>query len=780
MSAEMQTMRDTITAIGTACAELAAVVEGLPKFLENQIGSFKAELSVKFVGLEDKLRDAIQKSGISLQDMQAGIATFEGQVRIEREAYMQNAEDKIVELRQVIDGNASSAASSNKTILDLLSKHTVDLENIPPVIEALRSATDKHSTDLVDQGTSLKALEDHTAEKFVALEQRAVVLVDDCERRLLSDTKVRDQSLVTLETKVNIALEAQVAAVDEQQSALFASIAEIKEQATTADSRGSANYLALAKGTADLGETFAKEITSARTTLLAGIEEAKARVEAVESFAKEVNAGVVVLAGREADNNAARAKDVSDFTETLVVKITDGHTLLSARIAQAFDDINSGVDTAKETRRVVDAIDIRWVAEHGLVNEAIADLDNRLISTAANNRIELTARVDELKGTYGLLPNLVESCAQGLVETKERVALLDKAVVEIEKTAGAQADGHRDEIAGLQEAVGEHKAALDVVASIVKGTVVEIAEELTVLNTALETKADAEQVNAASKDLLNYLDESVARDTEASQATANISAEVKALAGAITEYRNLFTKTIEDLDTGVRSRIEALPDYVMLAALETRTSARHTALADDIADVRQSIPSIPDQTGLTDQLAVLALQVSEVEQKMIAKVADMATQFQPIVTAPEMELALDYTDGKLNLTASLGDKSATTSIPVSIGVRYRGIYKADADTQPGDLVTHKGSMWFCRSPKAGEPSKDFTGWQLAVKSGGNGKDGHSVKVYERHREKNAYREGDFLRINNRLWQCALDTPANVPEPGDIATTSEWILIAGAN
>jgi len=50
-------------------------------------------------------------------------------------------------------------------------------------------------------------------------------------------------------------------------------------------------------------------------------------------------------------------------------------------------------------------------------------------------------------------------------------------------------------------------------------------------------------------------------------------------------------------------------------------------------------------------------------------------------------------------------------------VKFCGVYEPGRTYAPGDAATHHGSLWICKVATPGEPSKDFVGWQLAVKKG---------------------------------------------------------------
>lgn len=54
-------------------------------------------------------------------------------------------------------------------------------------------------------------------------------------------------------------------------------------------------------------------------------------------------------------------------------------------------------------------------------------------------------------------------------------------------------------------------------------------------------------------------------------------------------------------------------------------------------------------------------------------------------------------------------------------MEYRGVWKADEDYRPGDLVTDHGSMFYCSAPTRDRPASTDA-WQLCVKRGADGRD----------------------------------------------------------
>jgi hypothetical protein len=169
-------------------------------------------------------------------------------------------------------------------------------------------------------------------------------------------------------------------------------------------------------------------------------------------------------------------------------------------------------------------------------------------------------------------------------------------------------------------------------------------------------------------------------------------------------------------------------------------------------------------------------QMAELHIKLAGMVAEL-----PEPAAPAFTLA--YEEGELTVTMTLGDAPPQVArVPLAAGLAYRGVYRAEhlPTYKAGDFVTQDGSLWACTGVPTEAPGKDFTGWRLAVKCGAAGKSARAIKSYEVHESGRVYRNADFLRHNNRLWQCTAEETKIVPEPGDISSTKEWILIGGVH
>ena len=54
-------------------------------------------------------------------------------------------------------------------------------------------------------------------------------------------------------------------------------------------------------------------------------------------------------------------------------------------------------------------------------------------------------------------------------------------------------------------------------------------------------------------------------------------------------------------------------------------------------------------------------------------------------------------------------------------VKFCGTFEGGKSYDPGDAVVHASALWICRASTSGTPSKDFVGWQLALKKGDAGR-----------------------------------------------------------
>lgn len=65
------------------------------------------------------------------------------------------------------------------------------------------------------------------------------------------------------------------------------------------------------------------------------------------------------------------------------------------------------------------------------------------------------------------------------------------------------------------------------------------------------------------------------------------------------------------------------------------------------------------------------------------------------------------------------------------GLQYLGVWTRGTDYSPGDVITDHGAMWTCKTATTDRPGDlrlgGETHWQLAVKSGRDGRDGKDIR-----------------------------------------------------
>lgn len=61
-------------------------------------------------------------------------------------------------------------------------------------------------------------------------------------------------------------------------------------------------------------------------------------------------------------------------------------------------------------------------------------------------------------------------------------------------------------------------------------------------------------------------------------------------------------------------------------------------------------------------------------------------------------------------------ESRLTALEEKPFVKFCGTWERGKTYEPGAAVVRDGGLWICKASTAGEPSRDFAGWQLAVKA----------------------------------------------------------------
>ena len=69
---------------------------------------------------------------------------------------------------------------------------------------------------------------------------------------------------------------------------------------------------------------------------------------------------------------------------------------------------------------------------------------------------------------------------------------------------------------------------------------------------------------------------------------------------------------------------------------------------------------------------------------------------------------------KAQLAEATTELAALKAKPV---MKFCGTWQRGKTYEAGDAVVRDGHLWVCKAQTAGEPSKDFVGWQDAVRQG---------------------------------------------------------------
>ena len=91
-----------------------------------------------------------------------------------------------------------------------------------------------------------------------------------------------------------------------------------------------------------------------------------------------------------------------------------------------------------------------------------------------------------------------------------------------------------------------------------------------------------------------------------------------------------------------------------------------------------------------------------------------ATEIQELASATVdvLKKALAVRDGRITAL-----EQRLAQLEAKPFVKFCGTWQRDTTYTAGDAATHHGTLWICRRSTTGEPSKDFVGWQLALKKG---------------------------------------------------------------
>ena len=784
--AEVQASQATLTGQfaaqqGAAQAALADAVAGVETRTAQIIADNVKAVAESISGCETLLREGLDtvRKECDPATLAAALQVVEGRVALLDEE-IQGKHSDISKISDRINNVVSNVAHAQEHI-DTVSSRVDNVEDgvaaaktntaqLLAEVDEVRKDINQHATE---QGKLFTDMQASVLRRVSSVSEAVAELTKDLASARVDATARIDEvrgTVTTLREYVESDITDQLAAVAGQaqkaESIALDKLVELEQRVGAVDERVSnvdASHVTHTAGVRDelmavvtaAGERFASDIVATEERITCkvsdaavGLLELSKRVDdETAAIRVEYRAGLVDLRDATTKDVEATLQRLSGV-ETRVIQVAD--TYVKAEDAQR--SLDSIVVNVENVTKQVDELGQQVATNHSTLRTQLAGVQESVVALQAEpfvrgkdlqpmaaNIEAVTRHAEELQGDLtGHKAGVAVSIASigAALNDKVDVSAMDKALAEetrkINVTLTTNIQLAKNQIDELAQRVDDAKAAF--VSSLVASNQ-NIGETIDALECSLRAdfgddvkalRTDLDVVHAAAK-------EGLAKKADASA----VERIVETVNGAIVQ-------------------------------VNSASVARTGELADEIKVTLDS---------LDGRVKELATQTSSALAVVEGKVAEI----QPVqnIEVPELQMAAEYDDGHVTLSFVCGDQTAAVAIPVDIGVQYRGIWEQSSKAKPGDIFTHKGSMWICKAAMAGEPGKDFTGWQLAVKRGSDGKDGHSPMAYEDHKSGRTYKSGDFLRLNNRLWQCGVSETKSVPEPSDIATTRQWILIGGA-
>jgi hypothetical protein len=709
----MNELAELVRATADAVAQLAALIEGMPKAMDAKLAAHAASVDVTLSNFRAEWRKS-----------ETAAVNHEVEVDAKIEGFVASIGEELAKTAQIIADNRAATegmlAEVKTGVEQIVSKVSEDFEKSIGEVRTACDTTDLHH--------SVKKLEGTVAENF---EQLGGQIVSTLQRANEVEAGA-SQKLMTLTLSVNDRFSKAEDAVDSLASKIAVQTDRIShhydilndgfvKQAVILESHGTmldehaAQHEATQRGIGELivaRDNYVEDAGKATDSLWGTVKVLIPRVDAAE---KAVGVAAVAIAAVE--------KEVHAATE-LITTVDKAAVQANAEVERKL------ASNAQYAITLVDEVRAELATVRAEAGERAVDLG-----------ATIAARIDNVEVVVGEVANSVE------IRT------------------GAVRDMLRDEIAAAT--VPLEGFGTETVTAYVESAVLDATNQ--VLTTMRASVEPVEGRVQAVEDAL-------------AKTTVDLAARV---AGEVEQLQIATDKKVEVLSTQVAAHAEgtAASFDALLAGVEKTVVGLSAKIAGDLNGLDERITVLAgEHTALRSKVEETPAQVdtAELEVRLLNKVGDMMPEHlsKLELPAPEFELAFDGAD--LVVKATWGEQTVTASRKVDIGITYRGVFKDDEDYSVGNLVTHKGSMWFAKAKPTGEPGKDITGWQLAVKRGDHGRDAISTRSYEGHEPGRIYRQTDFLRVNGRLWQCCASQTTYVPEPGDITSTREWTLIGGVH
>ena len=415
--------------------------------------------------------------------------------------------------------------------------------------------------------------------------------------------------------------------------------------------------------------------------------------------------------------------------------LTEQDTLAGkAALEEASGKVAADLTTLREwTEELVETqLDRRDIHNAGVENQRLAEL--RAWAEAQVAESERTTRV---------------ALGEMLGET---LATLDKSIATLrEEMRAAVAEEAAQRVAAVEQAGAVAGRAAVAVDGLAAGLDARVAALLAPAEERLRGEVAQVRTDVAAD--LTRVHEVVVAEGEARAAVERGLATMQA---ALKDAQAGLTKFADDL-------LARVADSVQAVAKDAAT---------DFAQLRDS------QVALDAELrALLAAELrardAALDERIDKRLAALEERAIEMIRATAKEAALSMGAAFEQLRADPNLRG-----PVGEGFRYREVFDAKADYQPGDWVTHDGTLWAAIAPSQGMvPGTDgaSASWRMALKRARDGVNGVGMNWRGAYTEGDTYRINDVVRHMGRVLLCRRTTTAPPPIPGG-APATEWAVM----
>lgn len=764
---KIEALVELVHTVAESVQQLSSLVEGMPKVLDGKLAVIRETLRSDAAAVRGEVLALRGEFGALQADVGGLKAAYDTTTATMRGEFAQIIGDNREEFGVTVQ-------ALNSRIEQLAGVMDTRVNNLSSSFEGTAGAT-KAALDGLQgefEALSQRVVVDHAALDTVIKEVNDAVLVLDTGYKLLSGRTVEILNAVaTLAPADDVTtLRTHVQSLDDRVTLGLRYVQTTLDEVRAAETEAASSL-------SDRVGLIDKVFVEASNEATAAIKAVEVRVQAVAESVSSLR--------QETGDNIRQVREACDTTDlhhrvkTLQITVAtgeEGHQQLAARVNE------TGVALTATQREVTALLE-----------------STSTVQTHASERLgRLFEEVNKIAGRIGTVEPLVEQFSTieaAIGDFAVRVAGVDAFAQELSRQVAANGETlglaitdfkalemeTRQAIAGhsgeLRSTLDETRSALEARITVVETAAGESVGELrrTIANLAT-TEAMQTAIDAATEPLVASIAAVEVNSraghvalTERMNALPTRDEVLNVVGGTVThkefgtlqdELNSRWAGFITDV-RGVVDNVRMTTDS--LGASLTVLSTDHTKLAETVATLPTQMPEFDTMPLKTELMSWLGEQLVEVKEAA--------------VKMPELGLDVELgDDNSMLLTFNFGDKQVTRKVPLKIGVEYKGVYSRDVDYVAGNFVTHKGSTWFAKGRPTGEPGKDITGWQLAVKCGRDGRDATPTRAYVGHETGRLYRETDFLRLNNRLWQCTVKETDLVPEPGDISSTRQWTLI----